>query len=113
MIQAAVYGSNSPWGDTSISEAVTRTLIEAANHEQAQRKVANKSPLRVWIVSGQVIMDLPGRSGKIEGDYMPIHPEHYKNYAHVKAQAQGLDWSFICPGRVSEGEVGWCRRSFH
>ena len=71
--------------------------------------MANKSSLRVWIVSGQVILDLPDRPGKIEGDYMPIHPEHYKNYAHVKTQARNLDWSFICPGRVVEGEVGQSR----
>ena len=106
VIQAAVYGSISPWGDTSVSEGVTRTLVKAANQEQVQRGMEpSKSPLRLWVVSGQVLMDIPGRPGKIEGDYIPVHPEHHRNYIYVKEKAQGLDWSFICPGRVLEGKV--------
>lgn len=49
-------------------------------------------------------MDIPGTS-YIEGDVIPIHPEHHKNYAYMIANAEDLDWSLICPGKLLEGEV--------
>lgn len=117
-MQAAVYGSNTPWG-TSDSELVVRTIVDVASSIQSQRSSTNSTseqrsnqrPLRLWLLSGQVLLDIPdGRSNppRIEGDVLPIHPEHYANYAYVKEHGASLDWSLLCPGKVDDGEV-----SFH
>ncbi|EIM84094.1 uncharacterized protein STEHIDRAFT_159691 [Stereum hirsutum FP-91666 SS1] len=114
IIQAAVYGSNTPWG-TSDSELVVRTIVDVASSIQSQRSStnptseqrSNQRPLRLWLLSGQVLLDIPdGRSSppRIEGDVLPIHPEHYANYAYVKEHGASLEWSLLCPGKVDDGE---------
>lgn len=50
-------------------------------------------------------MDLPHHPGWIEGDAVPIHPEHYANYKLLREEAQDLDWSLLCPGKVDDAEV--------
>ncbi|KAL9133970.1 MAG: hypothetical protein Q9175_004851 [Cornicularia normoerica] len=102
IIQAAVYGSNSPFG-TSDSEKVVRCIIKAVKEVQASRPVRSR-PIRLWVMSGQVLMDIPGYAGKIEGDVFPIHPEHYKNYDFLQKDAKDVDWSLLCPGRIDQGE---------
>ena len=102
MIQAAVYGSNFPYG-ISDSEKVVRSIINAVKEVQASRR--KPSPIRLWVLSGQVLMDIPGYAGKIEGDVFPIHPEHYKNYAFLQQDANNVDWSLLCPGKIDAGEV--------
>lgn len=105
VIQAAVYGSNTPFG-TSDAEKVVRCTIEAVKEVQASRSPRNGAQgIRLWIMSGQVLMDLPGYAGKIEGDVFPIHPEHYKNYDFLQKDARDVDWSLLCPGKIDEGEV--------
>ena len=106
IIQAAVYGSNSPYG-TSDSEKVIRSIVKAVQEVQASRKLRgfNGRRIRLWVLSGQVLMDIPGAGGRIEGDVFPIHPEHYKNYAFLQQDAQDVDWSLLCPGRIDQGEV--------
>ncbi len=56
-------------------------------------------------MSGQVLLDIPGYKGKIEGDVIPIHPEHYKNYEFLQNDAKDVDWSLLCPGKIDAGEV--------
>jgi putative NADH-flavin reductase len=99
VIQAAVYGSNSPWG-TSDSEVVVGAVIQAANDVSTSRG----TPLRLWVLSGQVLMDLPVH-GCIEGAIFPVHPEHHANYKRLQDEGSALDWSLLCPGKVSEGKV--------
>lgn len=48
MIQAAVYGSNVPWGKSD-SEDVVRAVVQAAKEVAA----GGHSP-RLWVLSGQV-----------------------------------------------------------
>ena len=103
IIQAAVYGSNTPFG-TSDSEKVIRCIINAVKEVQLTRRLAGP-PIRVWILSGQVLLDIPGAGGRIEGDIFPIHPEHYQNYAFLQQDARDVDWSLLCPGRIEQGEV--------
>lgn len=103
VIQAAVCGSNSPYG-TSDSEKVVRCIINAVKEVQASRPPRSR-PIRLWVVSGQVLMDIPGYGGKIEGDVFPIHPEHYNNYEFLQKDAKDVDWSLLCPGKIEEGEV--------
>ena len=103
IIQAAVYGSNTPFG-TSDSEKVVRCIINAVKEVQASRPTQSR-PIRLWVMSGQVLMDIPGYVGKIEGDVFPIHPEHYKNYDFLQKDAKDVDWSLLCPGRIDQGEV--------
>ncbi|KAL9639397.1 MAG: hypothetical protein Q9164_000938 [Protoblastenia rupestris] len=103
IIQAAVYGSNSPFG-TSDSEKVLQNTIRAIKEVQAT-KPYNAAPIRLWVLSGQVLLDIPGGKGKIEGDVFPIHPEHYKNYAFLQQDATDIDWSLLCPGKIDQGEV--------
>ena len=103
IIQAAVYGSNSPFG-TSDSEKVVRCIINAVKEVQASRPTRTK-PMRLWVMSGQVLMDIPGYAGKIEGDVFPIHPEHYNNYEFLQKDAKDVDWSLLRPGRIEQGEV--------
>lgn len=103
IIQAAVYGSNSPFG-TSDSEIVVQSIIKAIKEIQATKRYG-AAPIRLWVISGQVLLDIPGGNGKIEGDVFPIHPEHYKNYAFLQKDASDVDWSLLCPGRIEQGEV--------
>lgn len=103
VIQAAVYGSNTPYG-TSDSEKVVRCVIDAVKEVQATRP-RKLCPIRLWVMSGQVLMDIPGYRGKIEGDVFPIHPEHYKNYDFLQKDAKDVDWSLLCPGKIDDGEV--------
>ncbi|VDC01135.1 unnamed protein product [Peniophora sp. CBMAI 1063] len=98
VVQAAVYGSNTPWG-TSDSEVVVRTVVEAA-----KERASSGHRLRLWVLSGQVLMDLPHYPGWIEGDAVPIHPEHYSNFKYMREQAQELDWSLLCPGKVDDAK---------
>ena len=102
VIQAAVYGSNTPYG-ASDSEKVVRCIISAIKEVQNSRR--KPQPIRLWVLSGQVLMDIPGYAGKIEGDVFPIHPEHYKNYAFLQQDANDVDWSLLCPGKIDAGEV--------
>lgn len=102
VIQAAVYGSNSPFG-TSDSEKVIRNVVAAIKREQRSRQKG--PPIRLWVLSGQVLMDIPGAGGRIEGDVIPIHPEHYQNYAFLQQDAADINWSVLCPGRIEHGEV--------
>ena len=109
IIQAAVYGSDSPFG-TSDSEKVIRCLVKAIKEVQATRRLSSPTPaaappIRLWILSGQVLLDIPDGKGKIEGDLIPIHPEHYHNYAFLQQDAGDVDWSLLCPGRIEDGEV--------
>lgn len=106
IIQAAVYGSGSPYG-TSDSERVIQALVAAIHEVQATRRQKGfKGPgIRLWVMSGQVIMDIPGAKGRITGDVIPIHPEHYKNYAFLQQEARDVDWSLLCPGKIDHGEV--------
>jgi len=104
VIQAAVYGSNSPYG-TSDSEKVVRCIIDAVKEVQASRSPKGSRGIRLWVMSGQVLLDIPGYKGKIEGDVIPIHPEHYKNYEFLQNDAKDVDWSLLCPGKIDAGEV--------
>ncbi len=104
VIQAAVYGSNSPFG-TSDSDEVVRCIINAVKEVQASRPQKGLRGIRLWVMSGQVLMDIPGYRGKIEGDVIPIHPEHYKNYEFLQKDAKDVDWSLLCPGKIDAGEV--------
>jgi len=79
---------------------VVRCVIDAIKEVQKGRR-----PIRLWVMSGQVLMDIPGYGGKIEGDVFPIHPEHYKNYEFLQKDAGDVDWSLLCPGRLDAGEV--------
>ena len=103
VIQAAVYGSKYPSG-TSESEKVVRCIINAAKEVQSTRKDRAKG-IKLWIMSGQVLMDIPGYGGKIGGDVIPIHPEHYKNYNFLQKDARDVDWTLLCPGKFDEGDV--------
>jgi len=101
VIQAAVYGSDSPFG-TSDSEAVVRNIVEAV--KEVQSASSSSRLIRLWVVSGQVLLDIPGTNGKIVGDLIPIHPEDYNNLMFLEEHASDLDWSILCPGRITWGK---------
>ena len=103
IIQAEVYGSTSSV-TASDSEKTVRCIINAIKEVQASRPKRSK-PIRLWVMSGQVLMDIPAYAGKNEGDVFPIHPEHYKNYEFLQKDAKDVDWSLLCPGRMDKGEV--------
>ena len=103
IIQAAVNGSTNPFG-ASDSEKIVRCIINAIKEVQASRPKRSR-PIRLWVMSGHVLMDIPAYPGKIEGDVFPIHPEHYKNYDFLQKDAKNVDWSLQCPGRMDKGEV--------
>lgn len=102
IIQAAVYGSDTPFG-TSDSEKVVRTIVKAVKEVQTSRRQG--PPIWLWVLSGQVLMDIPGAGGRIERDVLPIHPEHYRNYAFLQQDAKEMDWSLLCPGKIDQREV--------
>lgn len=104
VIQAAVYGSNTPFG-TSDSEEVVRCIIDALREVQASGLRKGLRGIRLWVISGQVVMDIPEYKGMIQGDVFPIHPEHYKNYEFLQNDAKDVDWSLLCPGKIDAEEV--------
>lgn len=75
-------------------------IVEAVREAQA----AKSTPIRLWVVSGQVLLYVPALRAKV-GDFIPIHPEHHNNYAFLLSQAKDIDWSLLCPGRITDGEV--------
>ena len=101
IIQAAVYGSVSPYGKSD-SERVIRCIIGAIREVQAVERWGSP-PIRLWVLSGQVLLNIPG--GKMEGDIIPIHPEHYNNYSFLQQDARDVNWSLLCPGKIDRGEV--------
>ena len=103
IIEAAVYGSTTPF-TASDSEKTVRCIINAIKEVQASRPKRSR-PIRLWVMSGHVLMDIPAYAGKTEGDVFPIHPEHYKNYEFLQKDAKDVDWSLLCPGRMDKGEV--------
>lgn len=102
IIKPAVYGSDSP--GMSDSEKIIRTIVTAIKEVQSSRRLG-AMPIRLWVLSGQGLLDIPGGRGKIEGDVIPIHPEHYQDYAFLQQDARDRDWSLLCPGRIEGGEV--------
>ena len=77
MIQAAVYGSNMPWG-MSDSEAVVRAVVEAAKEVVA----AGQNP-RLWILSGQV--------SSLNGILRIVNSPHGYVGSHGPSVPPGLD----------------------
>ena len=77
--------------------------MKAIKEVQATRRYGS-SPVRLWIVSGQVV-DIAAESRKIEGDIIPIHPEFYHNYDFIHQEAMDLDWSLSYPGKVDQRGV--------
>lgn len=109
VVQAAVYGTDIPfpWSDKSgaiASQKVVSTIIDATVKIQYTRP-SHLPSLRFWLVSGQVLLDAPGHPGKIVGDIIYLHPEHYSNYAYLLKNGESLDWSLCCPGKVDDVEV--------
>lgn len=117
IIQAAVFGAFTPiqWlSDQSASlesQRVVANVIDAAVEVQASRDASpgQAQRLRLWNVAGQVLLDMPGYPGKIIGDVIHVHPEHYANYAYLLEHGTTLDWSVICPGGVAHAEVSYVR----
>ncbi|KAL9101381.1 MAG: hypothetical protein Q9163_003362 [Psora crenata] len=103
IIEAAIYGSNSPFGDSD-SEKAIRCIINAIKEVQATRP-AGATPIRLWLLSEQVLLDIPGGKGRVEGDVIPVHPEYYKSYAFLQPEASDVDWTLLCPGKIEHGEV--------
>ncbi len=62
-------------------------------------------PIRLWVLSGQVLVDFPSRRGGGEGDVVAVHPKYYKNYAFLQQDARDVDWSLMGQGRMEMGEV--------
>ncbi|KAH8832135.1 hypothetical protein DL96DRAFT_1525010 [Flagelloscypha sp. PMI_526] len=113
VIQSAGYGSDFsfPWSDKSGSELsmrIVRTVVDAAVRVQTKRTREGKSPLRVWNVSGLVVMDYPPSSSSPQlcmADLLPfIHPEHKANLQYFKQHGDTLDWSILCPGLIYDGD---------
>lgn len=108
VIQTAVYGSFTPWG-SSDSERVVEAVVRAVQEVQQDKPWKR---IRLWVLSGEVLMDLPGQKGWILGDCVPVHPEHYRTYAFLREYAGDVEWGLLCPGRIQEGEVCLIESSF-
>ena len=97
VIQASVYGAPSPQNE---SEDVVRSVISAVKEVQAARA----RRIRLWVMSGQVMVDIPVEE---EGEVYPIHPEHYRDYEFLREEEgeKDVDWSLLCPKKMEGGEV--------
>ncbi|KAH8813654.1 hypothetical protein DL96DRAFT_1472284, partial [Flagelloscypha sp. PMI_526] len=112
VIQSAAFGSNFvfPWSNRSgsdLSEEIVRTVVDAAVQVQKKRTAEGKPPLRVWNVSGLVLMDYPPSPTpkKSMSDLLPFfHPENKVNWNYFKDHGTTLDWSFLCPGLIHDGD---------
>lgn len=58
----------------------------------------------MWVMSGQVMVDIPVEE---EGEVYPIHPEHYWDYGFLREGVgeKDVDWSLLCPKTMEGGEV--------
>ncbi|KAL6721760.1 hypothetical protein ACLMJK_000865 [Lecanora helva] len=97
VIQCAAYCSTSPFG-ASDSERVVRCIIEAIKEVQSTRP-RKMRPIKFWVMSGQVLVDIPGYRGKTEADVFPVHPKHYKDYEFLQKDG------FLSLGKIDSGEV--------
>ncbi|KAH8827536.1 hypothetical protein DL96DRAFT_1708875 [Flagelloscypha sp. PMI_526] len=112
VIQSAAFGSNFvfPWSNrtgSDLSEEIVRTVVDAAVQVQKKRSAEGKSPLRVWAVSGLVLMDHPlsHTPKRPMSDLLPFfHPETKVNWNYFKENGATLDWSLLCPGMIRDGD---------
>lgn len=101
VIQAAAYGCEGPHGLADL-ETDFQSIVGAAQEAQAWRR---EQPIRLWVLSGQALTDVPEKNSGIESKVVPIHPKYYKNYAFLRQEAQDVNWSLLCPGRIEMEEV--------
>lgn len=123
IIQAAAYGSKSTQG-TSDAEVMIQYIISAAKEVQASRRTrllgggiggngsgngngkgSREKSVRLWALSGEILVDIPRKKDVMEGDVIPIHPKYYKDYAFLRQEAHDMDWRLVCPGRMEMAEV--------
>ena len=103
IIQAAVLCPASSYS-TGDNERVIRTIVAAIKEVQAVGRYGHP-PFRLWVLSGQVMLDIPVLKGILQGNIIPIYPEHYRNYSFLQQDAGDVDWNMLCPGKISNGEV--------
>ena len=70
-------------------------MVRATKTVQADSESSTK--IRLWVLSGEVLLDYPHpypyvKKGAMLGDYMPVHPEHYKNRDYLMRNAEEIDW---------------------
>ena len=120
IIQAVIHGSKAPHISANSERMIQCIVLAVLEVQASQKKISSSSgmiemdgygrfcrdrPLKLWVLSGQALRDIPKMKGMIGRDAIPIHPKYYKDYAFLKDQAQDMDWSLLSPGRIEMGEV--------
>ncbi|KAJ5697569.1 hypothetical protein N7488_011253 [Penicillium malachiteum] len=73
-----------------IVDAVTTAALQVGRNRG--------SPLRVWFLGGQGLLDIPTQKYMIV-DYMHIFPEHHQTWNKLRSlPPNALEWSILCPG---------------
>jgi nucleoside-diphosphate-sugar epimerase len=95
-VNCAGVASLSPWSKPSQLTAIFAAVIKGV---AAARQYRGKSspPIRVWMLSGQGMLDYPPNPKKLISDVFPLFPEHRGNFELIKkVDPDDVQWSLLC-----------------
>ncbi|KAJ5757143.1 uncharacterized protein N7511_007325 [Penicillium nucicola] len=93
IVNSAGLASVSPWGRSSLPEIVD-AVLSAAQEIGRERG----SPLRVWLLAGMGILDIPTQKYMLV-DYIHVFPEHILTWEKVQAvPREFVAWSVLGAG---------------
>ncbi|KAJ5311061.1 hypothetical protein N7476_006921 [Penicillium atrosanguineum] len=96
IVNTAGLAAMAPWGKSDlpdIVEAVTTAALEAGQERG--------SPLRVWYLGGQSILDIPTKKCMIM-DYVWIFPTHRFTWNRLRSlPPSAIAWSILCPNYMN------------
>ncbi|KAK9366159.1 hypothetical protein V1509DRAFT_301479 [Lipomyces kononenkoae] len=95
VVNTAGVAALMPWNSSDLPEIVG-TVVKAAKEVHQLRQ----KPLRVWILGGMGLMDVPGTNSMFFR-FVPIFHEHLKDLALLKTiPSTVIRWSILCPSRM-------------
>ncbi|PYI02394.1 hypothetical protein BO78DRAFT_400590 [Aspergillus sclerotiicarbonarius CBS 121057] len=102
IVNAAGHAAMAPWGKSDLP-AIVDAVIQAALELGQERH----TPMRVWFLGGQGILDIPTLPNKMIADYIPMFLEHATTWKKLQElPPSAIAWSILCPGlmRPAVGE---------
>lgn len=85
-----------PWHSGTELPAIFAAFIKGVTAARQSRGGASP-PIRVWMLSGLVILNYPTNPTKLIGDYVPMFREHRGNWHLIeKSDPADIKWSLFC-----------------
>lgn len=91
-INTAGLAALMPWGKSELP-VIVKAVVQAA--QEAGQETGR--PLRVWILGGMGMMELPGSKYRLV-DYVPVYLTHKVDLALLQSLPTGaMRWTMLCP----------------